>query len=225
MALASSSDSLLFTCGVDRETSLEGVRLAKGRSSVKAFVGVHPSEVLKARGVGWVREALRTAAGVGEIGLDPKYSSVGPGGAQLRAYLAQLEFARKAGKPVQVHSRRAETLCLDGLAAVGPKNVLMHWFQAEENLSRVLDSGCLISFGPSLVYSKKLQRMASRCGPSQVVTETDFPVGFEPLGGARGPSLVPSVVFKLAELWGVSFEDARLATCDNAMRLLGAEKG
>ncbi len=223
--LASSNDTLVLTCGVGRESSMAGVKLARSNPAVRAFVGVHPSEALKERGVGWVKKALETAAGSGEVGLDPKYSSVGPRGVQMSAYLTQLEFARKARKPVQVHSRGAETLCLDALASFGLDRVLMHWFQSEESLPRALDTGYTVSFGPSLIYSKKLQRMASRCDPGQVVTETDFPVGFEPLRGARGPSLVPSVVFKLAELWGMPFEDVRLATCDNAVRLLGAEKG
>ncbi len=225
MALASSNDTLLLTCGVDRKSSEAGVSLAKNNAGVRAFVGVHPSEALKERSVGWIRKALEPATGVGEVGLDPKFSSVGPRGVQMKAFVTQLEFARKAGRPVQVHSRGAETLCLDALASLGLDRVLMHWFQSEENLPRALDSGYLVSFGPSLVYSKKLQRMAQRCDPGQVVTETDFPVSFDPLRGARGPSLVASVVFKLAELWGIPFEDARRAACNNAMHLLGAEKG
>jgi Tat protein secretion system quality control protein TatD with DNase activity len=68
--------------------------------------------------------------------------------------------------------------------------------------------------------------MASRCEPGQVLSETDSPVAFEPLGGAHGPSLIPSVVFKLAELWRMSFEEAREIVCQNAYRFLGeAGKG
>jgi Tat protein secretion system quality control protein TatD with DNase activity len=68
--------------------------------------------------------------------------------------------------------------------------------------------------------------MASAAEKSLVLTETDAPVAYGPLGEAAGPSLIPSVVFKLAELWGVSFDEAREITVRNAARFLGAsEKG
>jgi len=58
------------------------------------------------------------------------------------------------------------------------------------------------------------------------MVETDFPVSFAPLGGARGSWLVPSVLFKLAEVWRMGFEETRETTCRNSLRFLGAsEKG
>jgi TatD DNase family protein len=214
----------MMVAGIDRRTSRAALEMAASTTRVKAFIGIHPSEALKERSLAWVRQALGDASGLGEVGLDPKYSSVGPRSAQMKAYLGQLEEAAKAGKPAQVHSRGAENECLDGLLSVGLRKVLMHWFQSEETLPRVLDSGYFVSFGPSLIYSKRLARMATSCDPGQVLTETDFPVGYEPLRNAKGPHLVPSVVFRLAELWGMSFEDARTATCRNALRFLGSFK-
>ncbi len=225
-ALAQATGTFLLTCGTDRRTSLEALAQAASNPLVRPFVGVHPSEALKERSLGWVPKSLARAAGLGEVGLDPKYSAVGPRSVQMKTYLTQLTEAARMGKPVQVHSRGAENVCLGALVEAGLKRVLMHWFQSEPDLPRVLDSGYFISFGPSLLYSKKLQRMAARCDPSQVLTETDFPVGYEPLGRARGPSLVPSVVFRLAEAWGISFEEAREVTTRNVMLFLGSgEKG
>ncbi len=226
LALAGVEGFLLLVCGTDRRTSLKALTLAASNPALRPFVGIHPSEALKERSLVWVRPALETAAGLGEVGLDPKYSTVGPRSVQMKTYLAQLAEAGRAGKPVQVHSRGAENQCLDALVAAGLKRVLMHWFQSEEGLPRAMDSGYFISFGPALVYSKRLQRLAARCDRSQVLTETDFPVQYEPLRRARGPVLVPSVVFRLAEIWGVSFEEARLITTRNATRFLGSgEKG
>jgi TatD DNase family protein len=226
IVFAETSSTLLLACGVDRKTSLATLKIASSNPSVRAFVGVHPSEALKERNLSWVRDSLEAAAGLGEVGLDPKYSSVGPGSTQARVFQAQLAEAKRAVKPVQVHSRGAETECLDALDESGLQKVLMHWFQSEESLSRVLDRGYFVSFGPSLVYSKRLQRMAGRCPTSQVLTETDFPVGYDPLAKARGPSLIPSVVFSLAEAWGVAFQDARAFSVENAMTFLSSsEKG
>ena len=227
VAFAGATETLLVACGIDQQTSLATIRLAdSNRRNVKAFVGVHPSEALNEAGLGWLGPSLERASGLGEVGLDPKYSPIGPESGQMKVLLAQLEAAQAARKPVQVHSRDAERECLAALDRFNLGPVLMHWFQAEPLAREATDRGYFVSFGPALLYSKKLQRMASRCPHTQALTETDSPVPFAPLGGTRGPPLVASVVFKLAEVWGEGFEDTRMTVATNAMRFLGAsEKG
>jgi len=227
VALAVATQTLLVTCGEDRETSSAALRQAEAYpGTVKAFVGVHPSNAPRAESLSWLEQDLRQASGIGEIGLDPKYSDEGPGSAQMRALVAQLEVAQAVRKPIQVHSRDAEKGCLEALSGFALGSVLMHWFQGEGFLQEVVQRGYYVSYGPSLLYSKKLQRMAIRSSHDRVLTETDSPVPFGPLGGAHGPSLVPSVVFKLSELWGEGFEDTRATLAANAMRFLGlSEKG
>jgi TatD DNase family protein len=227
VTLAEATQILLVTCSENQETSSVALRQAeKYPRTVRAFVGVHPSEALKTTSLTWLEQDLRRASGIGEIGLDPKYSDKGPRSAQVNAFLAQLEMAQATRKPIQVHSREAERECLDALAGFTLGTVLMHWYQGEELLQEVMEKGYYTSFGPSLLYSKKLQRMALFSSHDRVLTETDSPVPFGPLGGVHGPSLLPSVVFKLSELWGQRFEETRAALTDNAVRFLGAfEKG
>lgn len=224
---ASRIEMSLFCCGVDKETSAEANQAAARRPDiVRAFVGTHPSEAARERNLEWLEGSLQAATGVGEVGLDPKYSAIGPGSAQKEVFTSQLEAAKRAGKPVQVHSRGAEQECIEALESIGPKSVLMHWFQGETLLRKIVDKDYFISFGPALIHSKKLQRMAAQCDPRLVLTESDSPVSYGPLGGLSGPSLIPSVVFKLAELWGSTFEDVRRSTSKNALRYVGlTEKG
>jgi TatD DNase family protein len=132
-----------------------------------------------------------------------------------------LELAQDGGKPVQVHARGAERDCLDTISTFDLKSVLMHWFESEKRLSEVMAKGYLVSFGPSIIYSKKLQRMAVAANHDQVLVETDSPVSFAPLGRVSGPTLVPSVVFKIAELWGETFDEARALIARNSARFLG----
>jgi TatD DNase family protein len=224
---ASGLDMLLFCCGVDKTTSMETLRTAAQHpGQVRAFVGTHPSEAEREPDLTWLADRLKAASGVGEIGLDPKYSGIGPKSAQREVFTRQLEATHGERKPVQVHSRGAERECLGILENIGSETVLMHWFQEETLLSKLMDRGYFISFGPALINSRKLQRMAAKCDPRSVLTESDSPVSYRPLGGIHGPSLIPSVVFKLAELWGHTFEETRILTAENALRYLGtAEKG
>ena len=225
--VAASLDTLLFCCGVDKATSAQTLRSAALHpGQVRAFVGTHPSESKTEPDLGWLAPCLKNASGVGEIGLDPKYSGIGPESAQREVFIRQLEAARREGKPVQVHSRGAEQECFGLLETMGPESVLMHWFQEEALLSKLMDRGYFISFGPALITSRKLQRMAAKCDSRSVLVESDSPVGYSSLGGVRGTSLIPSVVFKLAELWGKTFEETRILTTLNALRYIGnVEKG
>ena len=192
-------------------------------STVKCFIGVHPSEAASTpAGLAGLAPRWEAADGVGEVGLDPKYSEVSAGSAQMELFKAQVEVAGRLKKPLQVHSRGAEGACLDILDGYSPRSVLMHWFEGEEVLSRVLSrQRSFVSFGPAILYSKKLLRMAKRCPPEAILTESDGPVPFAALGGAEGPGLVPSVAFKLAEAWGKSLDEAVQQLSLNAESFLG----
>jgi TatD DNase family protein len=97
---------------------------------------------------------------------------------------------------------------------------LLHWFNGESEMRRAEGKGYFVSFGPALLESRKLQRMASAYSLDLILVESDGPVPFAPLGGAEGPLTVPSVVFKLAELKGVPFEEMAEKTARNAMDYL-----
>jgi TatD DNase family protein len=188
-------------------------------STVRCFLGVHPSEAVAARGDLEKLGALwKEADGVGEVGLDPKYSEISPGSDQMDLFKAQVAVAERLKKPLQVHSRGAEDECLDVLEGHSLRSLLMHWFEGEDSVARVLSGERFVSFGPAILYSKKLLRIAKRCPPEVVLAESDGPVAFGALGGAEGPGLIPSVAFKLAEVWGKSLDEALLQLSLNERR-------
>jgi TatD DNase family protein len=192
-------------------------------STVKCFVGVHPSEAASLPSALEELEPLwETADGVGEVGLDPKYSEVSPTSAQVMAFRGQVEVAARTKKPIQVHSRGAEVACLDVLDGYSMGPVLMHWFEGEGVIGRALARRrTYVSFGPALLYSKKLQRIAGKCPVEAVLVESDGPVAFAALGGAEGPGLVPSVAFRLAEVWGMSVDETAGRLFANAQGYFG----
>jgi TatD DNase family protein len=214
----------LVSVGVSVAEVSPGLRLRdESPDTVRCFIGVHPSEAASTpTGLDALSSLWEAADGVGEVGLDPKYSEVSSGSAQMGLFEAQVGVAGRLKKPLQVHSRDAEGTCLDVLDGYSLGPVLMHWFEGEELLARALSrQRSFVSFGPAVLYSKKLQRMAKRCSPDAVLTESDGPVAFAALGGVGGPGLVPSVAFKLAELWGESLDQAVAQLSLNAKRYLG----
>ena len=222
LAFALASSGLLVTAGTGARDSAKGATLSRGNPSlVRAFVGVHPSEAEREAKPDWLEGLLHEAAGVGEIGLDPKYSAVGGDSAQMGLLRFQLELAEKAGKPVQVHSRGAERECLEVLGTFSLKAVLLHWFQGEDALLGADRGGYYVSFGPALLVSKKLRRMASAWDREHILVESDGPVSFSALGGHGGSWLVPSVVFRLAELFGSPFGETADSIVRNSLEFLG----
>ena len=98
---AVSNGALLVICGVDRLTSARALELAAAKPKhARAFVGVHPSEVTKEAGLEWLPGGLERATGLGEVGLDPKYSATGSRSTQLKALEAQLSAVERMRKPV-----------------------------------------------------------------------------------------------------------------------------
>lgn len=212
---------MLLSSSINRASSVETLEIAKSEPSlVKAFLGVHPSEAEAGDDLEWFEEALHEATGAGELGLDPKYTEVSPKSPQMTVFVKQLEAVEKTGKPVQVHSRGAEKECLEVLSSFDVKSVLLHWFQGEAELRAADDRGYFVSFGPALMQSKRLQRMASGLDPAHILAESDGPVTFAHLGGAGGPSLIPTVVFKLAELWKLTFSEAEQRLLRNGLGYL-----
>jgi TatD DNase family protein len=222
IAAARAAGVLLCSCSVNAAESSPNLRLKDDNASkVYSFLGVHPSDVdaeLPSASIGVLFEK---ADGIGEIGLDEKYSSTARDGLQMRAFLDQLAVAEKLRKPVEVHSRGSEGLCLDTMSSFRLESVLMHWFENEERLPEVVSRGYFVSVGPAALYSKKIRRLASAVPLDRVLTESDGPVAYKALGGVSGPTLIPSVLFCLAELKGERLSELEDEVMGNFERFLG----
>ena len=94
--------------GVNLENSRENIKLAKEFDNFYAQVGIHPSDVSE-MGEGDLAEIEKLAAdavAIGEIGLD-YYWTTETKELQKKVFIAQLDMARRLGKPVVIHNREA----------------------------------------------------------------------------------------------------------------------
>jgi len=215
------SETLLLSASIDRASSVRNLELGLQHANlVQPFVGVHPSEAEKAGSTGWLEEAVTSARGVGEVGLDPRYSPVGKGSQQVNLLMLQLGLAESAAKPVQIHTRGAIEACFDFLSSYGLRRVLLHWFEGEELAGFAASRGYYVSIGPALLRSKKVARIATAYPKDLLLTESDGPVSFAALEGAGGPYLMPTVVFYLAKQKGLDFWDMASIVAENGEAFL-----
>ena len=72
-----------------------------------------------------------------------------------------------------------------------------------------MDQGYFVSFGPSTVYSKKLQNISSKVNLDLLLVETDGPVRYSACfqRNITLPSLLPSVIFTLSNLHQTGFNE------------------
>lgn len=217
-----SSETLLLSASVNSKTSARNLELGERfRTVVRPFVGIHPSEATKEPTTEWLEGALLRARGLGETGLDPRYSEVSERSQQMALFSAQLDLAERTAKPIQIHSRGAEEACLEKLSSYHLAKVLLHWFEGEDANTIASERGYYVSIGPAVLCSKKISRIATGYPEELILTESDGPVTFAALGGAGGPSLIPSVVFCLAGLRKKKFGEMAEIVLRNGSAFLG----
>jgi TatD DNase family protein len=194
-----------------------------------ATVGVHPHECVRVPEEDWARhEALARDArvvAVGETGLDFHYDH-SPRPVQEASFRRSLAIARAAGKPVVVHVREADDVCVrvlreEGLPGAGG---VIHCFTGDDAAARAyLDLGLFISVAGVVTFkTAEAIREAVRIVPrDRLLVETDCPfLAPIPHRGKRNePAYVVETARKVAELWGAPLDDVARATTENVRRL------
>ena len=198
---------------------------------VLAGLGLHPAWVTRAAveeveaGLAFIEEHLAEADVLGEAGLDFKWAAGDEQQAYQRDILArQFELAERYGKPVNLHSRRAQRQTMEQAIDYRRRtglNAQLHWFTQSKKLVRICnDEGLYVSVGPTAIADPQTQTLALEIDRELLLLETDAPV---PIGGVAGhPARAAEVAAKLGELMGLSGAEVAALTAANAERYLGA---
>ncbi len=215
----------------NRYNGFEGVTLY-------ASCGVHPHEAKTytedtekyLRSCLEAREELRIVA-LGEIGLD-YYYDLSERSVQRDVFEKQLILAYEYNVPIILHERDATGDCLDILRRFYKDGRLRslpgvcHCCScSKEAASELVKMGFYIGFDGPLTFknNKKTPEVALNTPWDRIVIETDSPyLTPEPNRGLiNEPCHVPYVCKKLAEIKGVTIDEAAQITYDNGRRLYG----
>lgn len=211
---------------VDLKSMQQNLRIAGSFKSVSCAFGLHPNELSKMsdtaveRAFQFIEKNSEHCIAIGETGLDFKYADKKQREKQLEAFARHIELAWRFNKPIIVHSRGARSECLELLESKCAKKVLMHWFIGSEKLlKKVLKLGYFVSIGPSVLFSKHVQKFAKSLPLENLLLETDAPVSYS---GARAePCWIRNVASKLGEIYGVSVAKIEEQTWKNFLSLFG----
>jgi TatD DNase family protein len=217
--------------GQDAAENEAVLRAAAGEALFIPFLGLHPDrfadrlpppdEGMVEAVAAQIRAHAGSICGIGEVGLDRWVCQASARReAQAWAFARLIELARELDLPLNVHSRSAGRHAIDLLLDKGARRVLMHAFDGKAGHAlRGAEAGFLFSVPPSIVRSPQKQKLVRALPLESLALETDSPVlGPEP-GTRNEPANLAFSARAIAELKGLSEEDVRRRTTENARRL------
>ena len=202
---------------VDNKTSKRSLELFNNstRDVVTQFIGIHPQfaeteDITKF--IHLFEYNIGSIDGIGEIGLDNTYNEYNVSyQKQKEVFNSMLNLAEKTKKPVSIHSRRTLDDILETLKTYNIGNVLLHWFSgSKKQLSKSMDMGLYVSYGPVLVYSDEKKVLLKNTNINRFLVETDGPVKysrcFKGLVSLSSSFLV-SIINSAADVLGMTYHE------------------
>jgi len=160
---------------------------------------------------------------VGEIGLDYHFVPEPENHALQRDVFRHFVKQGVSQKKIlNIHTKGAEADVDRILGELGVSRAIIHWYSGPiRHLHALAEKGMYFTIGVEVLFSAAIQEIAKSIPPSLLLTETDNPGGYGWLTGALGmPSIITSVVDKLAELRGWSAEETKAIVQQNFFRLV-----
>jgi TatD DNase family protein len=223
----------MLCVSINLEHYPEMLALTRRYANVYASVGVHPNE---RDGREPDIETLRALAAdekviaIGETGLD-YFRSEGDLEWQRDRFRTHIRAAKKAGKPLIIHSREAreDTLRIMREEQAADIGGVMHCFTENWEMARqAMEMNFYISFSGIVTFKSatQLQEVARRVPLDRMLVETDSPY-LAPVpyrGKTNQPAYVRHVAEKIAQLRGDSYEHIAEMTTRNFFTLFSSAR-
>ena len=247
-ARAAGVDTLLaIGIGDGPDTMHRALDLAHTHPQIYATAGIHPQEAHQATPENLAKLTTLAAdprcIAIGEIGLDYYHLNNPDIPTQQAAFIAQMQIAAAARKPITIHCRTSELAIPAAKAKFEPADAwedllrliaehwtptalpgIMHCFSGnEDQATRSLAAGFYLSFAGNVTYPKStiIQSVATAAPADRILIETDAPfLAPIPLRGQRNePALITHTADALAALRGISPQELADLTTTNFKNL------
>ena len=182
---------MIICIGYDLESSRAAVELTRRHREIRAVVGIHPhdAKTINDRVLAEVWDLARDprVVAIGETGLD-YYRNLSSPDEQRKGFRAQINLAKKLGKPIVIHDRDAHEEVLSIIAGESRcQRGIMHCYSGRLPLAvELMKQGFMISRrSPTFSNAKKSVEVAARVPLDRILVETDCPYLTPSLTGAR----------------------------------------
>ena len=220
---------LIVDPGCDLESSRAAIALAEKYDFVYAAIGWHPEDMDKLTDEGF-DEMIKLmhhpkCVAVGEIGLD-YYWDAEHKDEQKALFIRQIELALELDKPVIVHDREAHGDSFDIVSRYPALRGVFHCYSGSAEMAKeLLKRGWYLGFDGPITYKNARKNIETLeiCPLDRILIETDSPyLSPVPMRGKRNDSRnLQYIAAKIAEVKGISAEDAAKISLENGRRLFG----
>lgn len=217
---------IIVNIGTTLEDSIQGVELAEKYKNIYATVGIYPEYSLDTsdEDLKKLEEIAKheKVVAIGEIGLDYHYDY--DKASQKELFIKQLEIADRLKLPFCIHCRDAASDVFEILSEnkhLINHSGLMHCYsEGKEWFDKFLGLGLYLSFSGNITYKKSDRTFLKDIPLDRILIETDSPyLSPEPVRGRKNePKNVSFVIEKIASEIGISSEELKKITTENAKR-------
>ena len=218
--------------GADPKNLKRAVEIAENNSDVYFAVGVHPYD-MDSFEESYLEKFInhKKCVAVGECGLDyfrlegSDEEKEKEKSRQKEVFITQIELAKKYKKPLIVHIRDASRDSKEILLKYNAKEVggVLHCYNADEELLSLANDGFYFGIGGVVTFknAKKLLHVLPKIPLDKILIETDAPyLTPTPHRGERNePVYTIFIIKKISELLGISEENIKKITTENALLL------
>ena len=225
----------IVNIGINLESAKKVKEYADEYQYMYYSIGIHPMEVEKENSLDLIEKIFENElknrnsklVAIGETGLDYHFNY--PVELQKKYFIEQIRLANKYELPIIIHSRESQKDVEKILREnVVKKAGIMHCYSGTPEMSKkFVEMGYYLGVGGPVTRYKDVQEMVKITPIDKIVIETDSPVlPPEPFEKhSRNNSLyLKYIVKKIAEIKGVSEEDAIKNTTQNAYKVYGIKK-
>ena len=227
--VARAGDILIVNSTVRPQGIAKALQLCERYDNVRCMLGFGASDLdedaFEAM-ASLIKQNRDSIVGVGEVGLDHYWVKDERGRQVQRGHLAQMvSISRELALPLLVHSRDAESECINILEEHKAR-AIMHCFSGSiEDAFRAAKIGCLLSIPCNVTYSRGRQELVKALPLECMVLESDAPYLGPRKGERNEPANVRTAAEKIAELKGVDAGMVEEATTGNALAFIGLKNG
>ena len=230
-AVHESGVELIINASSDYDSSLKAIELSEKYPFIFATVGWHPhdAKTFSDESVKYIRQwcALPKVRAIGEIGLD-FYYDLSERDVQREVFVRQMELARELKMPVVIHDRDAHEQCMEIIRKFPDVKGAFHCYSGSSEMAKeILNMGWYLGFTGAITFknARKALEVIQMCPSDRILIETDCPyLAPVPFRGKRNDSrYLPYMAQAVAEIKGISVEEAATLTNQNGRRFFGIE--
>lgn len=197
------------------QDSIDNLELAKNNKKLLPSIGIHPTE----EKADLEKLMCKEVVAIGECGLE--FTDGVDKQKQIDLFDYQIKLAIKYNKPLIVHSRKASDETIEILRKHPAAKGVIHCYTGGKKRISKVPENFYFGIDGNVTYEVGLEEVVKNIPKDRLVLETDTPF-LAPIpyrGETNKPEWVEFTYKKVAEIWGMSFEETEKIVDANAKRL------